>query len=54
MKNKQNKAGPVRYKETEYVVRIQDLEGRVPTPEELARAICIAADKRAGIVRRKE
>ena len=54
MNDKQNKAGQVREKKAEYLITIQDPEGRVPTPEQLAKAICIAADKRAGIVRKRE
>lgn len=53
MSDKQKKEKAVRHKETEDVIRIEDREGRVPTPEELARAISIAADKKAGIIRRK-
>ncbi len=53
MNDKQNKTGSVREKKAEYVFEIKDPEGRVPTPEQLARAICMAADKKAGIVRRK-
>ena len=52
MNEKQNKAEQVREKKAEYLIRIQDPEGRVPTPEQLARAICMAADKKAGIVRK--
>ena len=54
MSDKQKKEKAVRHKEVEDVIRIVDPEGRVPTPEQLARAICIAADKKAGIVRRKK
>lgn len=50
MKDKENKAVSVREKRAEDVIRIVDPEGNVPTPEQLARAICIAADKKAGIV----
>ena len=54
MNEKENKAEQVREKKAEYVFEIKDPKGRVPTPEQLARAICIAADKKAGITRRNE
>ena len=54
MTDKEKKREQVRVqgKEADQVIRIVDPEGRVPTPEELAKAICMAAEKKVG-VRRK-
>ena len=54
MRSKEQKTLSVQPKEQYDIAPITDAEGRMPTPEQLAKALCIAADKKAGIVRRKE
>ena len=53
MRSKEQKTLSVKPKAQYDIAPITDADGKMPTPEQLAKALCIAADKKAGIVRRK-